>query len=846
MPSPSTALEILNAYNSLVLSEANEAETRLKVIDRILREVLGWLDEDISVEEHVGEDGISKFADYILRTANAAIVIEAKKAQSTFSTIGSGTRRVKLSKNFLQSELGQAITQARDYARKLSIDFAIATNGSAWAIFPAQRHDQVGFHDSTALVFWSLKEALTENYQEFHDLISRDSVISGSLENNLLGRAVNQIESRKLRLFFSTSSRSTHSNPMFPLIENEVLTAFSDSIVELDDASFEHCYVATQESMKFDHKIRMHVNRREQIVTGQVLRPMKKSDADQLVSKVKMSAASSRKSIALLLLGTVGAGKTTFLHYIRNVRLKDVFVKKLTGGYPHWLHLDFLNNSPNTSVTDFIYRSLRDYINEDAFLSNYENCTRHAYAGEIQALRNGPLASLSNSEEKFNERIADLILADYQNIRAYVDRIIKHATKDTTFFLIIDNVDQIEDEDIQSKLFTESLAIGRGLGLNLILVLRQSTFSKYRNSPSIDAFDWEAVQIDPPRISSVLSKRFALVKLLASGKKGEFVSENGARVFVNDASQQIVELLQGSVLGTDIGTRIEVLATEDVRLALRMTREFLERGYTNPGYAMKFHQETGKYILPRHEAFRAIILGTRTVYNEDFSAIGNPFDSRTSINQAQLLRLFVLAAIVSYATESGFRFIDGASICENLRKIGFGDSYTTTILTDLCKHRFLFTANHGEASIASSFMPSRLGGYIIRDLLADFTFLENMLFDTYIADPKIWHRLKQLSYEIESQRNKVDRIRLRTERVELFYQYMHSCLIPLISESQKRGLPSQWSNDVMAEREHDFKNGLDRVIESANRNYGVDGKQIKANLTGSTAQQIDEQMENYD
>ncbi|ACK52810.1 conserved hypothetical protein [Thauera aminoaromatica] len=649
---------LLQAYASLVLHDANEAATRLRVIDRVLREILGWLDEDISPEEHVTEDGLTTYADYILRTANTAIVVEAKKAGAAFAA-HAGNRRVKLSNAFLQSELGTAIVQARDYARKLSIDFAVATNGSTWAIFPAQRHDQVKFHESTALVFWSLDDALNESYQEFFDLLSRDSVISGSLETNLLGRTENQVENRKLGSFFSTNARQTLSNPVFPLIENEVMTSFSDSIVDLNDESFERCYVATPESIKFDHKIRMHVGRRQQLVSGTVLRPMKSSDAEQLFAKIQQSSSASRKPLAILLLGTVGAGKTTFLHYMRKVRLKEVFTQDAARPYPHWLHLDFLTNSPNITATDFIYSSLREYINQDPFLQDWDKCIKNAYADEIKALRSGPLAAMSGSQEKVNERIADKIFSDYQSIRPYVDRILRYATKHSAFFLAIDNVDQIEDEDIQSKLFTEALAISRSLSLNLVLALRQGTFARHRNSPSIDAFDFEAVQIDPPRIASVLSKRFALVKHLAAGKRGDFIAENGARVRVEDISQ-IVDLLQGSVLGTEIGTRIEVLATDDVRLALRMTREFLERGYTNPGKAIEYHRRTGKYVLPRHEAFRAIILGTRTVYTEDFSPIGNPFDSRIGVNQAQMLRLYVLSAIVAYASENGFRFIDVA------------------------------------------------------------------------------------------------------------------------------------------------------------------------------------------
>jgi GTPase SAR1 family protein len=817
---------LLRQYSSLKLNDSNEAATRLKVIDHVLRQILGWTDDDIDPEEHVTEDGTTTYSDYILRTANTAIVVEAKKAGAAFAA-SSGSRRVKLSNTFLQSELGLAIVQARDYARKFGIDFAVATNGAVWAVFPAQRHDQVKFNESSALVFWSLDDALNENFQEFYDLLSREAVICGSLETTLLGRVGDQIEHRKLNSFFSTSARVNLSNPAFHIIDNELTLAFSDSIVELDDASFERCYVASPESLRFDHKIRMHVNRRDPLISGSITRALKPTDANALVSKIQASAL-GKKPLAILLLGTVGAGKTTFLHYMQKVRLKDVLTPDPSKPYPHWVHLDFLTNSPSSSAAAFIYASLKDYIGSDPFLRDYDRCVKHAYADEIRTLKSGPLFSLRESEEKINERISDLILKEYQETKPYVDRVIRYATKHAAFFLVIDNVDQIEDEEAQSALFTEALAIARSLSINLVLCLRQSTFAKHRNSPGIDAFDFEPVQVDPPRITSVISKRFNLVRYLCEGKKGEFVAENGAKVKVENAAQ-IVDLLQGSVLGTEIGTRIEVLATEDVRLALRMTREFLERGYTNPGRAIEFHKRTGRYVLPRHEAFRAIILGTRRVYDEDFSSIGNPFDSRLSVTQAQLLRLFVLSAVVAYASENGFRFLDGSSIAECLRKVGFGDNFTSKIIGDLCTHRFLFTANHGDASIASSVVPSRLGGYVVRELLANFTFVENTMFDTYIADARVWQHLRELSIQIDAERNTVKRIRMRVDRAKVFFEYMHECFKPIVAEARKRGLPAQWCHDCMEERQVDFRRELTRVLASA-RNTSKKLKEHQANI----------------
>jgi GTPase SAR1 family protein len=586
-------------------------------------------------------------------------------------------------------------------------------------------------------------------------------------------------------------------------------------VTTLSDEHLDRSYVATPETIRFDSKIRMSVGRRQQVTNQAVLRALKDKDARQLDSKLQ-NAVSGRKPLALLLLGTVGAGKTTFLQYLRRVRLKETFAPKADKPYPHWVNIDFIETYPGGSATQHIYSELFEYIKTEPFLADFERCIRHAYAQEIQNLKSGPLFLLSNDKAKVDELITELIFNDYKAQQPYVDKIISYATRNAPFFLVIDNVDQIEDETVQSRLFTEALSIARHLSINLVLCLRQSTYIQHRNSPAINAFDFEIAQIDPPRIASVLSKRFALAKNLLDGTRAEFIAENGAKVKVENAAE-IIDLVQGSVLGTEIGRLIEVLATEDVRLALRMTREFLERGYTSPGRALQLHKKTGTYVLPRHEAFRAILLGTNPVYNEDFSALGNPFDSKLSIQQAQLLRLFTLTAIVNYASGSEFRSIDGSLIAENLRRIGFGDKLTERVLIDLCRHRFLFTASHGPASLSSSFVPSRLGGYVVRDLIGDFTFLENTLFDTYIENSATREKLRLLSQQIDGERDILRRVKLRKERILVFYAELRRLYGDMLAETQRRGLAAEWCHDPLAERFFDLRTNLARVMLSARR-----------------------------
>src|ERR1700693_1602216 len=107
---------LIQHYSKLTLSDANEAETRLKVIDKVLKNVLGWQDDDISVEERCSEDSKTVFADYIVRTATTSFIVEAKKAGATF-VLPTNQKSGKLGGALKEGEVGQAIRQVRDYCR---------------------------------------------------------------------------------------------------------------------------------------------------------------------------------------------------------------------------------------------------------------------------------------------------------------------------------------------------------------------------------------------------------------------------------------------------------------------------------------------------------------------------------------------------------------------------------------------------------------------------------------------------------------------------------------------------------------------------------------------------------
>ena len=368
------------------------------------------------------------------------------------------------------------------------------------------------------------------------------------------------------------------------------------------------------------------------------------------------------------------------------------------------------------------------------------------------------------------------------------------------------------------------MALAQKLRVSLVCAMRESTFVRHKTTPLFDAFDFDPISIDAPQVGAVLSKRFFVARHLLEGKSARFTAENGADVQVSNLSV-VIDLVQGSVLGSEIGTLIDVLATSDIRLALRMTREFLQSGWTASGKALRIFQQTGKYVMPQHEALRAIMLGNNAVYSEATSVLGNPFDSRLAKTEAQLLRLYVLAATVQYSSESTFRYIEGTEIQRSVREVGFGDAATAKVLDDLCKFRFMHTVSHSTPTFESNYVVSRLGGYVIRHFMSNMTFLENVMMDTFIPNSEAWIELRSLTTQIYSVRDTIEKLKIRKKRVLHFFSTMRELYAPLHVESIRRGLSREWCADPFLASTHQLTTNLEKAMRSAERNYGPQATQ---------------------
>src|ERR1043165_1446958 len=114
--------ELLQRFDELtkITAAGNEAETRLKIIDEILFEVLDWSKADVEVEKFCREKG---YADYVCSTGETvALVLEAKRAEIAFTIPSAKFKCEPVCFALVEAECkeaGQALRQAQGYAASL-------------------------------------------------------------------------------------------------------------------------------------------------------------------------------------------------------------------------------------------------------------------------------------------------------------------------------------------------------------------------------------------------------------------------------------------------------------------------------------------------------------------------------------------------------------------------------------------------------------------------------------------------------------------------------------------------------------------------------------------------------
>jgi len=348
----------------------------------------------------------------------------------------------------------------------------------------------------------------------------------------------------------------------------------------------------------------------------------------------KLRSGSFLEQKIILLIGSVGSGKSTFVdHLIYKALPPDLISSTL------WCRLDM--NSAPVSNND-IYKWLRKKIAEKC-IEQYPNedfgdldVVKKLYSVEFNKFEKlqGRLLRESNDHVEYNRELVAHINEWESNDEIRSKAISRYCCGERGKLLIIvlDNCDK-RSRDEQLLMFQAAQWIQREYRSLIILPLREETYEVYQNQPPLDTALKDLIfRIDAPLFQHVLIKRVQLALSRMNCDKSRTVHydlPNGFRVECprTDQAFYLTSIIR-SLFEHDkfIRRMITGLSGRNIRKALEIFIDFCNSAHLGEDEIFKIRNNEGKHTLPLYLVTRILLRGNLRYYDGQDSVVKNLFD----------------------------------------------------------------------------------------------------------------------------------------------------------------------------------------------------------------------------
>jgi AAA ATPase domain len=777
--------EIIQEFSSFLSQKgkASEADTRVKLVDRVLKEVCGWPEGNLSREDHV-ESG---YTDYQLSLAGQPyVVVEAKREGVSFVLPHSpAIRSLSLDGTLITDpHVKAAVNQVRQYCDDAGIKFAITTNGYSWIIFRAIR-DDIPWRKGRARVFASMNE-ISEHFVDFWNLLSYQAIsAAGSLESEF-GRLTTS--SRKLdrvidRLF--NADLPLRRNRLNSQLQPVIKYIFEDIAGQDDPDLLQSCYVHTGSLYIVAEDLNLVITDtipKDSVFTG--TKPLKQTsdDVGEFGEEVKL-AVKERKGELYLLLGGIGSGKTTFLK-----RYQTLIAKNFLEANAFTFHLDFLKAPLQTSEMEpFVWSTILEIIRDQYAEEDLEHrkYIKSIFKDKLKNLEVTALRGIERHTEKYEQAIGPYLLTWQENLSEYVPNLLRLASvvnkKATVLF--IDNVDQL-DPEYQAQIFLLAQRVTRMAATISIIALREESYYAPSIQNSFTAYTSHKFHIASPQFRPMIRNRIEYaIRALESGEaKIAGVVRRGNNSDVKDICE-FLRIVEYGVLvwSRKIARFVECICFGNMRSALEMFTTFLTSGATDVDKMLVICRNYGSYYVSFHEFLKSVMLQDRAYYKEDQSPILNLFNCTSERNSSHFTGLRVLKLLLHHRGETspqGKGYVDLGRVVGFFAET-FDDVRDIIVTLDRLVNKQLIEVNTRAThtvSGASHIRVTAAGWYYLRYLSETFAYLDLVLQDTPLNDGNLEKAVRQSVYDVnnlaDKEQEKYDRMQVRFNRTLWFLDYL--------------------------------------------------------------------------
>ncbi|MGU3454352.1 MULTISPECIES: ATP-binding protein [unclassified Methylobacterium] len=634
-------LKALEANIRSALAEGpNESDTRLKALDRILFEVLGWKHEAVFTEPPT-ESG---YIDYLLTVGERrnALIIEAKKAGLlTPATKADRVTVVSLAGPVVKPLLA-GMRQALGYAGEKGAPMAVVTDGETWLFFKGTRTDGRPPLECRGILFPNLNSVI-EDFGLFAELLGPLAVVERRHLSHLdeaEGRKVGDAE-QHFYVFPPSEARMRTRDPLAhdaSLLFSQFFSRLSD---DQDREMLRDCFVETGESRKADLELQKIIqkvlNNISAISTG---------SGGALQAELERAMVSGR-SETVLLIGNKGSGKSTFVDRFfdqilpLSVRERCVVARVDLAEY---------HGDPERIVSWAILQ-LRDRLetgvcaNDPPTYDDLQGIFFKEYKRWTTGARK-PLYERDKDEFKiqFGEHMENRRETQPDT---YVRLLLDWAARGHGKLpcLIFDNTDQFPVE-VQDAVYQLAHSLESAAPVFNIVPITDRTVWRLSKAGALQSYASKSFYLPVPEAKEIISRRVAFLKgkLKAEPKAAKsYFSRKGFQVEVNNL-QMLAEAVEKVFVENDyVSGLIGRLGNFDIRRMLKLAERIFLSPEVKIDEIIKSKFGGPSVTTDRFRTHRALVKGEYDRFTEtENEFISNVFETNPQRPGSPMLAFYIL------------------------------------------------------------------------------------------------------------------------------------------------------------------------------------------------------------
>ena len=411
---------------------------------------------------------------------------------------------------------------------------------------------------------------------------------------------------------------------------NSLIAAFSEKM--FSEKFIEQAYT-TQRIRNFDEKFLDSIIYNVPpafLSVKHLFRRTPDNEAYTYIKKMVMDWRGSEDS-PLFLLGYVGTGKTTFLHYAFGLKNKLRTDCKVSSSIVNF------KKAPSTpdKMLLFIVKSINNSINEEfpEIAKFNKEILYKLFEMELEGLEN----TITNKEE-LNKRIDSFLgqfplciaQGDFDKIELLVKKKIEYLKKYkdvTQYWLILDNIDQ-HYYCLHQRVLINTLSLAGALKCQLIISMRYITLNTSEAREVYSSYFPRKLNLSLPDVTSLIKKRINVFNEIVSEFKEIHLAMTGNQYTISDLCNDIEKVLT-LLANSDVVTKFLLpLSNYNIRRLLQIILNSMQ------SYYFFFDYFNNDRYLPNKNILYKRIIFSHCLKNQDH------FDPQSDDEEVFIINLY--------------------------------------------------------------------------------------------------------------------------------------------------------------------------------------------------------------